>query len=294
VKVEKLNVVQDKADRLKSEGDLSKLRLALHGQMEERLLKVSQFLGFGQKKDLKSLLEDPKLFLKDIHEFVGPEPKEELLNFDNISNNFKNLFEKKTDSKELDYLISIGYFFKGFIDEAEGNFISANLNYEKAASCPEFSNIFSERREKILSKVADEYFKRSPSFEKVGHWKVLLESEDPLIVIGVSSPDNYLVYANWPIKIVIQKYPVPRFRIQGEVLGGSTTSWIILRVAFSGPKGYIWETESKYPVEGKFDIYFSFPVPEGTVKVTPQITFDPSGFSKGQRILIRDFKCKWN
>ena len=298
VKVEKLKVVQDKANRLKSEEYLSKLESSLFRQMEERLLEVSHLLGFGQETDLKSLLMDPKLFLRDVHEFVGPEPKgefkkakEELVNFDNISNNFKSLFGEKTDSKELDYLISIGYFFKGFIEETEGNFISANSNYEKAASCPEFSNILNERRKKILSKVADEYFKRSPSFEKVGNAYVLLESEDPLIITGLSpGPGNYLEYAHWPIKIVIQKYPVPRFRVQGEVLGRSTTSCIIPRIVFWGLKGYIGETALKYPIEGKFDIYFSFPVPEGTVDVTPRITFDASCFSKGQKILIEEFK----
>jgi tetratricopeptide (TPR) repeat protein len=291
VSEERLKGLKDRGDRLKYEEDLSKLKLALHRQMEEKLLKVSQFLGFGQNKDLKSLLKDPKLFLKDIHELVGTEPKEELLNFDNISNNFKSLFGKKTDSKELDYLISIGYFFKGFIDEAEGNFMSANLNYEKASSCPEFSNIFSERREKNLSKMADEYSKRSPYFEKVGNTYVLLESEDPLIVTGVSpGPDNFLEYSNWPIKIVIQKYPVPRFRIQGEVLGGSTTSCIIPRIVFWGPKGYIGGTAQKYPVNGNFDICFPFSVPDGTVNVTPRISFDASCFSDGQKILIKEFK----
>ena len=154
---------ENRIDRLKYEEDLSKLKLALHRQMEERLLKVSQFLGFGQNKDLKSLLKDPKLFPKDIQVSPGTKPKEELQNFDNISNNFKRLFGENTDSRELDNFISMGYFFKGIIDEAENNFILADSIYEKAAvSYRVMSRQFIERRKNILLNVADEHFSRSP------------------------------------------------------------------------------------------------------------------------------------
>ncbi|MGA2462884.1 MAG: interleukin-like EMT inducer domain-containing protein [Thermodesulfobacteriota bacterium] len=188
VSEERLKGLKDRGDRLEYAEDLSKLKLALHRQMEERLLKVSQFLGFGQNKDLKSLLEDPKLFLKDIHELVGPEPKEELLNFDNISNNFKSLFGKKTDSKELDYLISISYFFKGFIDEAEDNFALADSNYEKAIKLsPSLSNVITERKNKILPGLSDEYFYRSPL-----NWGMAKELSERLIRANYNKVDLFV------------------------------------------------------------------------------------------------------
>ena len=166
----KLKIDQNRGDRLIYGGDLSKLKSSLILVMEENLLSVSQLLGFEQAKDLKTILTDQKLFLADINELIGAESKvkmrtakEELANFNIILDNYKKHDEIKTESRELGYLVSVGYLFKGIIDEGENNFVSADLTYEKAgAGYPEILNIFNERRKKILFNVADEYFYRSP------------------------------------------------------------------------------------------------------------------------------------
>lgn len=288
---------RNKADRLNYEEDLCKLRAILIPVMQRRLLKVSQVLGFGESKDSKSLFTDPDVFLKDINYLVGDKPKDKLLkakeglaNFNNISNKFKRLCEKGPDNKELDYLISVSYFFKGIIYEAENNFISAHSNYEKAVNSPSIilSHI-NERKNRILPKVDNEYFNRPPSIKRVGNINVFWESESPLIITGVvPGVDNYLEYEAYPVKIIIQKYSSTKLKIQGEVLGG--TSCIMPRVVFRGTKGIIGETALKHPVKGNFDINFSFLTPDGASTVEPRITFDSSCFSEGQKIIVKDFK----
>lgn len=299
VRKEKFKIDEDRSDRLLYKQDLSKLKSALIPVMEGTLLKVSQLLSFGESKDLKSLLTDPKFFLKNIDELPGSEPKEklqkakkEVLNFDYIYNNFKSAYEKNPDNMGLDYLISTEYFFKGLIDETENNFMSADSNYEKTInSSSKFLSQINERRKKILSKVADEYFLRSPFIKKVGNANVILQSESPLVVIGiVPGVDNYLLYETCPVKIIIQKYTSPRLRIRGEVRGGNGESCIVPRVIFWGTKGYVGETGIKYFVKGKFDIKFQFSIPGEATGIGPMITFDGSCFSEEKKIVVEEVK----
>ncbi len=217
--------------------------------------------------------------------------KEDLTSFANISDYYKNLFKNEPISIKLDYLILMGEFLTAIIKEAENNFISADTLYEKIAiSYPEISTSINKRRNRILPKVVNEFFCLSPTFKKVNNAHVLLETESPLIITGISpGPGNYLEYNNHPVRIVNQRYPIPQFKIHGEVLGKIKTSCILPRVVFWGEKGYLGETMSKYPVNGKFDIYFPFSIPDGTIDITPRITFDASCFSQGQRILIEKF-----
>jgi hypothetical protein len=282
---ERLMGFKAKGNELKYEDDLSKLKLAIHREMEKRLLKAGQFLGFGQKTDLKYLLDDRKLFHMELLGFVGTEAKKEMRIFDNVSNKFKNLFRETSDLNEFNYLISIGYFFKGLIDEEEGNFSLANLNYEKVIYSPEITTCSGIRQKILLAKMADKYSKRLPNFGKAGNVHVLLESEDPLIVAGVSpGPDNFLEYTPCAIS------PKSRLTIRGEVLGGSTTSCIVPRIVFWGLKGYIGEASKKYSINRNFNISYQFSVPSGTSYATPRITFYTSCFSDGQKVLIREFK----
>jgi hypothetical protein len=310
VRKEKLDIRQGGSNHLKYEDDLSKLKSALLPVMEERLLKNSQILGFGEGKDLKSLLVDPQFFLKDINHLVGDEPKkqlqrvkEDLDNFINISSYYKNLLEEKTNSSKLNYFVSIGYFLAGIADEAEGNFLSADSNYEKALDSQQtFSSQINERGKKILPKVADEYFSRSPLIRKVGNANVILQSESPLVVIGtVPGVGNYLLYEICPVNLIIQKYTSTGLRIKGEVQGGNSESCIIPRVIFWGPKGYVGktalkgyvgETGLKYSIKGKFDIKFKFSVPSETANISPMITFDGSCMSEGKKIVVEE--VKWN
>lgn len=299
VRKKRLNIDKDTSDRLLYEEDLSKFESALIPVMEGTVLKVSRVLGFGESKDSKCILMDPKLFLKDINHLVGDEPKkqlqklkEDLGNFINISSYYKNLLEKETNSRKLNYFVSMGYFLAGIVDEAEGNFLSADSNYEKAAnSSSKVLTQMNERRKKILPKVADEYFSQSPSIRMLLNANVVLQSPSPLIITGVlPGVHNYLEYVSYPVEIILQKYPYPKLKIQGEVFGGARTSCIIPTVVFWGPKGHIGENTLKYSIEGNFDINFSLTIPDGTLRVTPLITFDNSCFSEGQKIFIRDFK----
>ena len=170
VREERLGIDQNRGNHLKYEQNLSKLKSSVILEIEETLFKIGQILGFIENKDLKCLLMDSKIFLKNIDHLIGNDAKEklkkakvELQNFSNILNNFKRLWENKTDSKELYYLISIGYFFEGIIEEAKDNFVSADLNYQKAiTSSQNIANQLSERRKMISLKIADEYFHRSP------------------------------------------------------------------------------------------------------------------------------------
>jgi len=106
--------------------DMSKLKSLLLRVMERKLLTVGQILGFEESKDLKSLMADPKLFLKDINALVESKPrdnlkkaKEELEKYNYISNNFKDFWEKKPDSKNLDYLFLTGNLFESVVHRIE-------------------------------------------------------------------------------------------------------------------------------------------------------------------------------
>src|SRR4030042_2430974 len=105
---------------------MSKLKSLLLRVMERKLLTVGQILGFEESKDLKSLMAGPKLFLKDINALVESKPrdnlkkaKEELEKYNYISNNFKDFWEKKPDSKNLDYLFLTGNLFESVVHRIE-------------------------------------------------------------------------------------------------------------------------------------------------------------------------------
>lgn len=149
--------------------DFCRLKSSLYQQMEKRLSEAGCLLGFNNILDPKTLFSNPSFSHPNVSHLSNTESKigfqkarEELGNFDNISSNFRVFFGKETDNSKFDYFISIGYFLRGFIDEAEGNFKSADSNYEKAVPSQELSEILEERRNKILPKLADEYFYRSP------------------------------------------------------------------------------------------------------------------------------------
>jgi hypothetical protein len=294
VRKEKLEIEQSPSARFEYEEDLSKLQSSLIQVMEGTFLKLSQILGLGVNGNLKSLLTDPNFFLNDINDLVKATPqkdlknlKEELSNFDTISN-FSNLWQNSNVNRQFDDLVAIGFFFKGIIQDAEGNFVSADSNYEKAISLSSrLLGPISARKKKV----ADQYFRLSPSIRKVSSWNVFLESQPPLVITGViPGGDNYLEYESCPINVIITKYSGTRLKIQGRVLGKQALNYITPRVVFLGAKGYIGEAKIKYPVTGDFNINFVFTVPDGTQNVIPRITFDGCCFTEGQKIILKDVK----
>jgi tetratricopeptide (TPR) repeat protein len=170
VRKEKLRADQNVGDRSKYEEVVSKFEPFLIKKMESALFNTSQILGFRENRDLRSIWMDPKFFLKDINELLGPEPKgtlknagEELAIFDNLSKQYESHLGKSVNNRELEYLAQMRNLFKGIINEAENNFILADLTYEKiAASSPEISGSFNKRRTKIFPNVVDEYFYQTP------------------------------------------------------------------------------------------------------------------------------------
>ncbi len=278
--------------------DLTKLHSVLSLSFETNFNKIVNLFGYDKIINPRSQMMDPNYLLMDINPLVDDETKERfyrlrdnLNTFSNISSYYIDLFKNDPISIKLDYLNFMGEFLTAIIKEAEKHFISADSIYEKMAiSYPEISISINKRRNRILPMVVNEFFGLYPTFNKINNAHVLIDKEFPLIITGITpGPGNYLEYNNQPVRIVSQKYPMPQFKILGEVLGPIKTSCILPRVVFWGKSGYLGETVSKYSVNGKFDINFSFSIPDGTIDVTPRITFDASCFRQGQRILVENF-----
>jgi tetratricopeptide (TPR) repeat protein len=158
---EKLNV-----DPSSHREDLTKLKYSLMRVMEEKLLMAIKLLGFKETYSIDAITQQLNKSHNPFNHISREKlqkAKEELANSNNIYNNFIDLYKKKADSMELDHLGSMGYFLKGTIDEAEDNFISADLNYEKAGTYyPQILNLFEARRNKIFPDVVDQYFCQTP------------------------------------------------------------------------------------------------------------------------------------
>lgn len=289
----KLTMTKDGAYHLRFPEDSAKMKSSFLLKMRNSLLGVGQILGFGQHEDLQYFIKDPTIFLKDIN-VLGHQQKDNrqktkqnLADFNNALQYFENLQGETSVNTELDSFISLYYFFRGFIDEAENDLISAFSNYEMASKRSHNTVQLNERRKRV----AFEYFRRYPSIKKVHNANVVLQSEFPLIITGVTlGVDNYLAYEDLPVKIIMGRYSSTKLKIQGEVLGATKQSCIIPRVVFWGTKGYNGETASKYSVKGNFDISFLFTVPDGTLIVIPRITFDDTCFLQGQKLFVKDFK----
>ena len=307
VRKERVQADLKRARRLDDEEPFSKLRSVLVRGMEEKLLTVSTLLGFEHNLNFKTLLtqQSPDQLdtiiqqLRKRHGTVNDAQKrelditkKELEDFCDMVNEYRLYWKSHLEKETLGYLVSLGYFLNGIVDESEDHFISADSSYEKATTAfPSVSDLLDKKRQKILSKVADEYFSHSPSLRMEGHENVVLASESPLIIAGIiPGVNHYLEYETCPVRIILQKYSSTKLKIQGKVLGGAIASCIIPKVVFWGPTGYNGETSFQSSIEGTFDINFLFAVPEGTIKVTPRITFDNSCFSKGQKILVKEFK----
>ncbi len=294
VRKQKLRIGQSPSDRLEYEEDLSKLQSSLIQTIEGTFFRLGQILGLGINEDFKSVLTDPNFFLNGINALLKASPpeklenlKDELSNFNTISN-YKNLWQDSYVNRRFSYLAAVGFFFQGIIHDVEGNFVSADSNYEKALnSSPMLSAPVSARKQEV----ADQYFRLSPSIRKISSRNVFLESQSPLVVTGViPDGDNYLEYDVCPIFVILTKYSRTRLKIEGRVLGSQAPNHIIPRVAFLGAKGYIGEARIRHPVRGDFSVDFLFDAPAGTQNVMPRITFDSSCFAEGQKIIIKDFK----
>jgi hypothetical protein len=217
--------------------------------------------------------------------------KERLSDLTNIYNYFGYISSQSTHSNILGFIASKHHFINGAIDEIEGNFLGADANYEMAAISLEENYLTHIRatQNEILPCAADQYLNLTSSIKLIGSPNVSIGSINPLLINGVKpGMDNYLEYEKCFLKYLKEKYPLPRLRIQGKVIGFNSKSCIVPRVVFWGGKGYLGETEFKYPVIGKFDICFSFPIPDGTIEITPRITFDASCFLENQKILFND------
>jgi tetratricopeptide (TPR) repeat protein len=195
VRKEGLRTKQGGINQVKYENDVSKLQSVLCQKIEKKLLLVSHYLGFGESRDLKSLFADPKLFLKDINQLRGSESKpklniakEELVGLLDAFNHYDSLWGKRYDQRELKYIASVTYFYKGIIEEAENNFLSAYSTYEEAVtSYPIFSSSSNDRRNKILLNAADECFSRPPL-----NWIRARDLYETQTRIGVITPETCL------------------------------------------------------------------------------------------------------
>lgn len=109
-----------------------------------------------------------------------------------------------------------------------------------------------------------------------------LDSIVPLVVSGVTkSGDNYLEYPSRFSSGAVLKY-----RIRGEVVGGSGVSCIRPRLGLYASNTYIGEPAPIFEVSDKFEIEYWINIPSGVTEVIPRISFQSSCFSENQKIAI--------
>lgn len=167
---EKLKIDQDPGCRPEYAKDVAKLESALARTMEETLFKASHVLGFQEVKNFKPLLTDPKFYLSDAnHLVIGKrrgklqDAKQELMKLEQDFNNFESLSNNNSGDTELRHLAAIAYFLRGVIDEAENDFISADMNYQKAGTYNvELSSFIQQRQKRISQKIIDQYLFQAP------------------------------------------------------------------------------------------------------------------------------------
>ena len=307
---DRFNITQGEDVRLSFDQDLSRFRSLSISVIEHALFNIGKFLGF-KSDNLTLLLKHQDHIFNSIDELIRSRKHFDFVGVKRCLLLIKYMYNiQEITSKqhpldlENDYHASLFYLFMGVIDEMESHFLSAYFNYEKAAKINNliFAQV-EERKKLIVFAASNEYFIKSPYIRKLGQDSIVLQSETPLVIKGVfpNVDNNYLLYENCPVNILVQQFSKPKLRIVGEVLGGNRESCIIPRIVFWGQANYngattgeiyLGESSLNYPVQGKFEINYQFCIPPKSALVTPRITFHNLCFSGGKRIVINE--VKWN
>lgn len=134
----------------------------------------------------------------------------------------------------------------------------------------------------------DTMMQQMPLVERTREFNLMLDSESPLIIGGVTpgSADNLLEYA----RVSIENAAILQLQVRGEVIDNiPAICAVVPRAYFWGQEGPVGESYSGYSVEGLFQIDYKFIAPDNAIGLKPRLTFSKECFSGGGKIRIDEF-----